>query len=44
MVFLKKSGETQIIEIPLMGMDLIEMGVIIVTFNDFLDYLYNKEY
>ncbi|MFV1456035.1 SMI1/KNR4 family protein [Bacillus mycoides] len=42
--FFEKSGETQIIEIPLMGMDLNEMEVISVTFTDFLDYLYNKEY
>ncbi|MGM2731314.1 hypothetical protein ACS2QU_26525 [Bacillus cereus group sp. Bce005] len=42
--FFEKSGETQIIEIPLIGMDLNEMEVIGVTFNDFIDYLYNKEY
>ncbi|PFM65220.1 SMI1/KNR4 family protein [Bacillus cereus] len=41
--FFEKSGETQIIEIPLMGMDLDEMAVISNTFVDFLDCLYNEE-
>ena len=38
----EKGGETQIIEIPLMGMDLDEMAVISNTFVDFLDCLYNE--
>ncbi|MCU4757388.1 SMI1/KNR4 family protein [Bacillus cereus] len=41
--FFEKSGETQIIEIPLIGMDLDEMAVISNTFVDFLDCLYNEE-
>ncbi|MBG9858112.1 SMI1/KNR4 family protein [Bacillus wiedmannii] len=41
--FFEKNGKIQIIEIPLIGMDINEMEVIGVTFTDFLDYLYNEE-